>query len=116
MTKMENSLPSHHRHVVESVIARKTSAASAALVDIRFDSYNPHDEKIPWQSRMAIANNAQLTRLTLVVKRWVIVVQLYELVLKRAANPNETMISPMSTTMRARKAIPRMISCALEPI
>jgi hypothetical protein len=65
---------------------------------------------------MAIANNAQLERLTLVVKKCVTVVQVHEFTLKRAANPSETMISPISIAMRARKPIPRMISCILELI
>ena|ERR1700757_4892136 len=110
MTEMENSVPSHHRHAVESVIADKTSAASEPLVDNRFDSYNPHNEKMPWHRRIAIANNAQLERLTLLAKKLAIVVHFPALMLRTAANPNESIISPISVIRRARKTIPRMIS------
>src|ERR1700732_3651497 len=113
---MENNLPSHQRSAVKSVTARRTAPASATFVDIRFDSYRLHNAKAPWPSSMAIANNAQLQRLTLVVKKRVTVAQVHEFTLKRAANPNEAMISPISMAMRARKPIPRMISCIFELI
>src|ERR1700730_6937493 len=65
---------------------------------------------------MAIAKNAQLERLILLAKNCVIVVQLQERALRRAANPNDTMSSAISTNLRARKPILRMISAMLEPI
>ena len=43
--------------------ARRTFAASALVVDNRFDSYKLHKERLLRQIRMAIAKNAKLERL-----------------------------------------------------
>jgi hypothetical protein len=113
---MRTNLLSHQRHAVESAMARNTSAASARFVDIRFYSYSPHKENMPWHKRMPIANNTQLERLTWLEKIFAIVVHGPALTLATEANPNDTMMSVISATRRALSTIPRMISCILGPI
>jgi hypothetical protein len=111
---MENKRPSHQRNAVDSAIARRTSRISARLQGARLEAYKLQNEKLRWHSRTAMANKAQLRRLTLLEKKSSICDQLHEFALRRAAKPKETISNTVSTALSARRAIPTTISWILE--